>query len=153
MLDPLLAQAGGYARALLRDRHSAEDAVQQAALRGFEHFHSFDRARSFKAWWFAILHNCCIDLLRRKKTMPTQTLDGIDIADAREPDDVAWERLDAALRRLAAPHQEILRLRYFGDMSYRELAETLDIPQGTVMSRLHLARKALAERFHDEDAS
>ncbi|MBR1219700.1 sigma-70 family RNA polymerase sigma factor [Bradyrhizobium sp. U87765 SZCCT0131] len=150
-LDPLLARGAGYARALLRDRHNAEDAVQQAALRGLERFDTFDRTRSFKAWWFAILHNCCIDLLRQKRRILTRSMDGIDLPDGSGTDQSAWERLDAALRRLAAPHQEILRLRYFGDMSYRELAEALQIPAGTVMSRLHLARKALAERFHEED--
>lgn len=151
LLNPLLARGAGYARALLRDRHNAEDAVQQAALRGFERFETFDRARSFKAWWFAILHNCCIDLLRQKRKIATQSLDGIDVPDSSAADGTEWERLDAALRRLAAPHQDILRLRYFADMSYRELAEALQVPLGTVMSRLHLARRALAERFHEED--
>jgi RNA polymerase sigma-70 factor (ECF subfamily) len=125
--------------------------VQQAALRGLEGFGRFDRARSFKAWWFAILRNCCIDLLRRSKAFPIESLDGIDVPGAEEAEPPEWQRLDAALRRLPGQQQDILRLRYFGEMSYRELAEALDIPQGTVMSRLHVARRALAAQFREED--
>jgi RNA polymerase sigma-70 factor (ECF subfamily) len=152
LLRPLLGQAAGYARALLRDRHDAEDAVQQAALRGFEGFGGFDSARPFRGWWFAILRNCCVDLLRRSKAGRTERLDNVDPPRAPVSDRSDWEQLDAALARLSLQHREILRLRYFGELSYRELAEALKIPEGTVMSRLHLARKALTEQFHKDES-
>ena len=151
LLKPLLTQAAGYARSILRNRDDAEDAVQQAALRGFERIHTFDENRAFKGWWFAILRNCCVDLMRRSKSAATQSLDGIDLPASSSPDTSDWERLNSAMSRLSEDHREILRLRYFADLNYRELAETLDVPQGTVMSRLHLARKALrAQLLGDE---
>jgi RNA polymerase sigma-70 factor (ECF subfamily) len=52
--------------------------------------------------------------------------------------------------QLSADHQEILRLKYFGGLRYREIAEALSIPQGTVMSRLHLTRQALAAKMREE---
>ncbi|WP_426031377.1 RNA polymerase sigma factor [Caulobacter sp. DWP3-1-3b2] len=149
-LDPLLAHAGGYARSILKSRADAEDAVQIAALRGLERLRSYDDARSFKAWWFAILRNCCIDTLRRARRHPSFELQH-DVADDRHcgptPD---WNALDRALAALSNNHREIVRLRYFADLTYAEIAEALSIPRGTVMSRLHHARRALAATLKEE---
>lgn len=150
-LRPLLGQAAGYARAVLRSRHEAEDAVQQAALKGWERIGQYDAARPFRGWWFAILRNCCLDALRRAKGARTQGLDGVDPPGLGEPEAFDWRRLDDGLAQLSEPHREILRLRYFGELSYDEIAAALSIPKGTVMSRLHLARKALAGRIGKED--
>jgi RNA polymerase sigma-70 factor (ECF subfamily) len=144
LLRPLLVQAGGYARSLVRDRQHAEDAVQQAALRGLERLRTYDESRPFRGWWFSILHNCCIDILRAAKGTAHVALEDVDLAAAALPDASDWERLVTCMERLSVDHREVLRLKYFADLSYRELAEVLAIPQGTVMSRLHLARKALA---------
>ena len=151
-LRPLLGQAGAYAQALLRSRPEAEDAVQQAALKGWERLGQYDAARPFKGWGFAILRNCCLDALRRAKTLRTQPLDGVDPPAPDRPEDFDWRRLTAGLAQLSEPHREILQLKYFGDLSYNEIAEALDIPKGTVMSRLHLARRALAEFIAQEDS-
>lgn len=148
-LEPLLAQAGGYARSILRDRAEAEDAVQTAAMRGLERLGGYDPARPFKPWWFAILRNCCIDSVRRARRQPTSTLQG-DIPDDRDPGP-DWDALDQALGALSDSHREIVRLRYFANLSYAEIADTLQIPSGTVMSRLHHARQALAARLKEED--
>ena len=150
LLAPLLTLATGYARSLLGNVHDAEDAVQQAALRGFERFDTFDTARPFKGWWFAILRNYCIDTIRRRQADNTCSLGDYDPPDQPRSERSDWERLDDAIARLSADHREILRLRYFADLSYLEMAETLRIPQGTVMSRLHLARKALARLMNEE---
>jgi RNA polymerase sigma-70 factor (ECF subfamily) len=147
-LEPLLGQAAAYARALLRNRADAEDAVQQAALRGLERIATFDAVRPFRGWWFAILRNCCIDILRRRPL--TEPLGDRDPPAPASGDDPDWVRLDDAIEKLPPHHAEILRLRYFGDLSYVDLAEALRIPPGTVMSRLHLARKALAALFNEE---
>lgn len=150
-LRPLLARAGGYARALLGSRHDAEDAVQQAALRGWERIAQYDATRPFAGWWFAILRNCCLDQLRARKASRTETLEGFDPPDTREAEVIDWARLDAGLSRVSDTHREILQLKYFADLSYDEIAETLAIPRGTVMSRLHLARKALAARVREQE--
>jgi RNA polymerase sigma-70 factor (ECF subfamily) len=127
LLEPLLYPAAGYACSILRDRHQAQDAVQQAALRGLERIRTFDARRPFKGWWFAILRHCCIDMLREFKASKVVRLGGID-PPAATPGDVEndvedWERLSECLLQLSADHQEILRLKYFGDLSYREIAE------------------------------
>lgn len=149
-LRPLLARAAAYARALLRHRQDAEDAVQQAALRGWERIHQYDASRPFGGWWFAVLRNCCFDMRRSQQSLRTADLVDVEVPDDRPPDEADWVALADALDKLSETHREILRLRYFGDLSYAELAEALGIPQGTVMSRLHLARKALAASMPKE---
>ncbi len=131
----------------------AEDAVQQAALRGLERIGTYDPTRPFKAWWFAILRHCCVDILRAAKAeaVKTASLGPYDACVDSLSEGVDWEHLSNALDRLSADHREILRLRYFAEMTYQELSETLAIPQGTVMSRLHLARQALARRTREEE--
>jgi RNA polymerase sigma-70 factor (ECF subfamily) len=150
-LRPLLPRAGAYALALLRSRPDAEDAVQTAALRGLERLHTYDDRRPFKGWWFAILRNGCMDQLRRRKAAPTTPLAG-DYPAPETTSEFDWARLDEAIAALASTHQEILRLRYYGELSYAELAQALQVPVGTVMSRLHAARKALAGLMQEQDA-
>jgi RNA polymerase sigma-70 factor (ECF subfamily) len=152
LIEPLLGPAAGYARAILRDRQNAQDAVQEAALRGLERFRTFDTSRPFKGWWFAIVRNCCIDILRRMAATKTERLDELQLPQAPESAVTDWEALGAAMAGLSDQHREILRLRYFADLSYRELAEALGIANGTVMSRLHLARKALQARMGEEES-
>jgi RNA polymerase sigma-70 factor (ECF subfamily) len=149
-LRPLLSEAAGYALSLLRNKQDAEDAVQQAALRAWERLDQYQTSRPFKGWWFAILKNCCVDILRARNAPDTYPLDGVDPPAAGEPDAFEWEGLERALQRLSPAHAEILRLKYYGGLSYAEIAEALDIPKGTVMSRLHLARKALTQRLSEE---
>jgi RNA polymerase sigma-70 factor (ECF subfamily) len=150
-LEPLLPQACGYARSILRSRADAEDAVQTAALRGLERLLSYDATRPFKGWWFAILRNCCIDSLRRARRDPASSAE-VDIVDDRSTDAAPdWKALDRALETLSDSHRDIVRMRYFGELSYAEIADALQIPAGTVMSRLHHARQALAAKLKEED--
>jgi RNA polymerase sigma-70 factor (ECF subfamily) len=91
------------------------------------------------------LRNHCVDALRAKRRAPTSV--SFDDLDSSSPcDESAMDRLalGTAMGKLPAKHRDVLRLRYFGELSYQELADALSIPQGTVMSRLHLARNALA---------
>jgi RNA polymerase sigma-70 factor (ECF subfamily) len=151
LIEPVLAPAAAYALSITRNRHDAEDAVQQAALRGFERIDTYDAGRPFRGWWFAVLRNCCLEILRRRRSEATEPLEGRDPPDKAAPPAHRWETLAEALERLAPAHREILRLRYFGALSYRELASALDIPEGTVMSRLHFARRALMDQVSLED--
>jgi RNA polymerase sigma-70 factor (ECF subfamily) len=151
VLRPLLVHSAAYARSLLRNRQDAEDAVQQAALRAWERIAQYDGTRPFKAWWFAIVRNCSFDIQRhRRQLRGAARVDAVDVPQESTAETQDWRVLDAALRALPPAHQEILRLRYFGDLSYEELSATLAIPKGTVMSRLHLARKALAAQWPQE---
>jgi RNA polymerase sigma-70 factor, ECF subfamily len=154
LLQPLLQPATGYARTIVRDRQHAQDAVQQAALLGLERLHTFDDTRSFREWWFAMLHNCCIDLLRADKCAGHFSIDALEAQPLRlkgEQEHDPGGELILAMAKLSADHQEILRLKYFGDPSYKELADALNIPQGTVMSRVQLDRIALTRKMKEKD--
>lgn len=152
-LRPLLPRSAGYAASLLRERKDAEDAVQQAALQAWQRRAQFDGQRPFTAWWFAILRNYCIDELRRRKRAPVQLGDD-DFNLSSPADESVLDRiaLARAMEKLPEMHRDVLRLRYFADLSYQELAQVLEIPAGTVMSRLYLARKALAVLIATEEA-
>jgi RNA polymerase sigma-70 factor (ECF subfamily) len=151
-LRPLLRRSGAYAASILHDRKMAEDAVQQAALRAWERRSQFDASRSFSAWWFAILRNQSLDVLRQAKRRPAgASLD--EVAAAVPADEGVLDRraLKAAMETLPEGQREVLKLRYFADLSYAEIARVLDIPNGTVMSRLHLARQGLAVVMRTEE--
>ena len=155
-IEPLLDRAAAYAYAIVRNREDAEDAVQEASLKGYRALASYDRSRPFKGWWLALLRNCSKDLLRRRATRPSTA--GVDPAElSGELPSASRHRTDqtdalwAALRQLTPAHREILELRYFGDCSYREIATALGIPEGTVMSRLHAARQSLASIYRKAD--
>ncbi len=152
-LRPLLRRSAGYALSLLGDRGDAEDAVQQAALRAWERRDQFDGRRPFKVWWFAILRNHCFDELRRKRRSPI-AVSPEDAGLSSPADESALDRhaLGVAMAKLPDIQRDVLQLRYFGDLTYDELARVLDIPKGTVMSRLHLARKALAGLMTTEES-
>jgi RNA polymerase sigma-70 factor, ECF subfamily len=147
-VEPLMGDATAYAHALVRNRADAEDAVQDALLKGYEAMDSYDHGRPFRGWWFAILRNCCLDLARRRKLrwafLPRMWV-GLAAPAGPDPDDA--EELLGHLSHLTPLQREILELRYFGECSYRDIAETLEIAEGTVMSRLHAARQALAEIY------
>ena len=146
---PLLDQAAGYAYSIVGNRADAEDAVQESLWKAYRSLRGYDPRRPFKGWWFAIVRNCCLDLLERRRsrprTVPLEQADRVADRAAREA-----EPLREALGKLPPAHREILELRYFGGCSYRDLAEALAIPAGTVMSRLHAARLALAAAYGED---
>ena len=152
-----LEQVGpsGHALAvsLLGNADDAADAVQDAVATVLR-VRSYDPAQgTFKAWFLAVVRNRCLDVLRQRKRRPQFELESAEIAteEGENPEAVASQDEMAALvkRELAAlprPHREILILREFLDLAYAEIAEVLGVPPGTVMSRLHRARSALADR-------
>jgi len=146
-LKPLLSPAAAYAYAILHDRTDAEDAVQDAAMKGYLALGSYDPSRPFKGWWFAVLRNCCRDLLRKRQSRPSVPLG--EMEPAAPPGTLAGEfdDLRTALARLSPAHREVIELRYFGGCSYREIAAALEIADGTVMSRLFAARQSLAALY------
>ena len=150
LIESVLKQAAGYALSILRNRADAEDAVQQAALRGLERLDIYDPGRPFKGWWFTVLRHCCIDISRSLRHHVS--LDRADCDAARSENPTDWQDLAESLDRLEPQQTEILRLRYFGGLTYDELSGALAIPKGTVMSRLHYAKKALAAEMKDQES-
>jgi RNA polymerase sigma-70 factor (ECF subfamily) len=144
-------RAAGYALSIVKNRADAEDAVQRAAMRGLERIAGYDPQMPFKAWWFTVLRNCCIDLLHSRTSHVALVEDTQAMAPEAGSDPAAWRSIAGALEILKPEESHILRLKYFGGLSYEELSHALEIPKGTVMSRLHYARKRLAIAMKESD--
>lgn len=139
-----------YARALVGDRAGADDLVQDTVERGWRKLSSWRRGSDMRAWLFSIMHNLYIDQ-RRRPAVPTDMLDeGTDepAVDAMHDKMLAVRDLESALRTLPSEQREILLLIALEEMTYDEVAATLKLPIGTVMSRLSRARQKL--RAHME---
>ncbi|MHC4471766.1 MAG: RNA polymerase sigma factor [Planctomycetota bacterium] len=136
------------ALALVGNREDALDISQEAFVKAYRAIRRFDAARPFYPWFYRIVRNLCYDWLRRRSNRPRNGLEG-EIPDSRANPEVLARRDEIreevwnAVHRLGERDREILVLRHFQHMSYREIAEALGIPQGTVMSRLFTARSRL----------
>ena len=138
---------------ILGCRQDAADVVQES-LRALLHGGTFDGARGRKqAWFLKVVRNRSLDVIRRRKPHEADLVEGLSDR-GRAPDRaVELRELDALLRcqldELPGDHKEILLLRDFHDLSYAEIAEVMELPQGTVMSRLHRARSGLRARMKE----
>ena len=148
---PHLDAAYNLARWLVRNGHDAEDVVQDAYLRAFQYFGTFHGGNA-RAWLLAIVRNTYFRWLQKNRAQqPAADFDEEIHSDAREGstpetlllqrDDSKW--LEQAMRTLPVRFRELLVLRGLEGLSYREISEVVDIPIGTVMSRLFRAREAL----------
>jgi RNA polymerase sigma-70 factor (ECF subfamily) len=137
-----------FARGLARDMSLADDLVQDCLERALAKEHLYDPARQLRAWLYAILRNLHVSGLRRKGragvVKSVEDLAPEEEAVAGEQESTSGVRSIAeALDHLPDLHREIVLLVALEDMSYREVAEILGIPVGTVMSRLSRGRTAL----------
>ena len=147
---PHLDAAYRLARWLLRNEHDAEDAVQEASLRAFRYFGTYS-AGNGRAWFLCIVRNTCRGWYGHSDRAPSDPFDEalhsrIDHQPTPETlllqtDDVAV--LERAMRGIPDRFRELLVLRELEGLSYKEVADVLDIPMGTVMSGLSRARQAL----------
>jgi RNA polymerase sigma factor (sigma-70 family) len=134
-----------YARALLGDRTGADDLVQDTMERGWKKLSTWQRGSDMRAWLFGIMHNLHVDQVR-KPSLPTEELDEdtpLPVSHHSVSDGLEMRDLDTALRSLPPEQREILLLVALEEMSYEEVAATLGLPLGTVMSRLSRARQKL----------
>jgi RNA polymerase sigma-70 factor, ECF subfamily len=162
LLGRVLGRALGTALRLTRNREDAEDLVQEAALRAFRSFATFQAGTNFSAWYFRILMNCFY--ARSRKARPESSLDGLD--DGRETcrhehaavDElhafgtdpasltgaaITVECVTAALEALPDEFRVVCTLYLMDDFAYQEIADVLGVPLGTVRSRLHRGRRML----------
>ena len=158
-----LDAAYNLARWLTRNEHDAEDVVQDAYLRAFRFFDGF-RGGEGRAWLLAIVRNTCYTWL--EKNRPAEISTGFDeqdpeadragfdpdmmAADGGNPEAIALQNahkrmLNLAIAALPLGFREVLILRELEDLSYKEIARVVDVPVGTVMSRLARARKLLRQ--------
>lgn len=158
MVLPHLDAAYTLARYLSRDADAAQDITQEAFLRALRGFAGF-RGEAARPWLFAIVRNCCHDWRARRGAAAQAENDGVE-AVADEADDPEESLLRAGvsdgvrrtLSRLPEAFREVLVLREIEDLSYREIAEVVGAPIGTVMSRLSRARQLFGEFWRGEGA-
>jgi RNA polymerase sigma-70 factor (ECF subfamily) len=148
--------------AMMGNTEDAKDALQMAFIKTYDTLPRFDLRRSFGPWFFQILRNQCRDMLRsRKAKFSTEALDERleqRPADAeRGPERVrqrnaARELLWKGLEKIGPEHREILVLKELEGFRYSEIAQILEIPEGTVASRLYHARNALKQALVEMNA-
>jgi len=129
------------------DAALAEEAAQEAFLRAWQHLGRYNPRYAFRSWVYRIAVNAAVDTLRRER--PTTDLEAEPLADRGEGPE-AWverqqqaEQVRRAVLDLPPASRAVLVLREYEGLSYREIADALDIPVGTVMSRLNYARGQL----------
>jgi RNA polymerase sigma-70 factor, ECF subfamily len=154
---PHLDAAYRLARWLTRNEHDAEDVVQEASLRALRYFSTFAGGNG-RAWFLRIVRNTCAGRRGPRLDAVTDPFDEEQHRSERaalDPETLLLQSDDAtlvtrALRRLPDRFRDLLVLRELEGLSYRELADAMEIPVGTVMSRLSRAREALRAALDSE---
>ena len=150
------AYASAYS--IVRHREDALDLAQEAFVRAFRALDRFEAGQPFRPWLYQIVRNAALNALKKRQRRGERSLDtlaenGIEPpSPASTPDAKAAQgelrvALEVALQGLTPEQREIIQLRHFLELSYAEIADCLEIPIGTVLSRLHGARKALARAW------
>lgn len=143
------------ALAILGNHDDAMEISQLAFLRAYKSFDTYDPQRKFFTWYYKILRNLCLNFIRDNKNRKE-----VSFVDSIEYEDESGVQLEIerneeinkvrmALGQLNESDREIIMLKEFENYSYKEIAEMLDIPIGSVMSKLHYARKKLAEKIKE----
>lgn len=159
----LRAKAYALAHSLVGSRDDAMELCQETFLKIYRARESFRDEDPFQPWFHRILRNTCYSFLRERGRASERSVSALPAG--ADPDEGDWQIHDhqapapsqeleqderaalfqKALRRLSAHDREILVLRHYQELSYKEIARTLSIPEGTVMSRLFHARRRLRE--------
>ena len=141
---PVIPRLRRYARALTGDRLMADDLVQDTLERAWTKRHLWRQGSDLRAWMFTIMHNVYVNQVRARVAEVTVPLDAeaYNVPARSSPVDMLEVAdIDAALRRLPDEQREVLLLVALEQLSYGETASALNIPIGTVMSRLYRARE------------
>ncbi len=150
-------RAYNIALGFVRNPEDALEMSQLAFIKVYRSIRHFDGQRAFFPWFYQILRNTCFNFLQKKKKLKEESLEEADSSGSeslftisRTPEEdfrIGEQRrlLAEAIQQLKPKEREILLMQHFHQMSYSEIAESLGIPIGTVMSRLYQARSALRE--------
>jgi RNA polymerase sigma-70 factor, ECF subfamily len=141
-LPALLPRLVGFARVMLGDPDAARDLVQEAAARALGAVRVPADAPAYRAWMFRIVRNAAIDELRRLRIKPVEEPPAVDVWRFDNAC-IAKITVEQGMTALGADHREIIALIDIAGFSYAEAADLLEIPAGTVMSRIARARSAL----------
>ena len=146
LVERYQAQAVGHSLAILGNREDALDATQEAFVDAFQSLKKFDLSRKFYPWFYVLLRHRCYKLIGKRRE--TENIEDAQIlapqTGVSHEERIALER---ALGSLSREEREIVTLKYLDGLSYDEIAELLEIPRGTVMSRLFYARKQLQAKL------
>ena len=143
-LIELIPRLRRYARALVGERSSADDLVQDTLERAWAKLHLYRRGTDLRAWLFTVMHNVHVNRIRATRVNDPLEDEMPELAQrGTQPDALLVRDLDRAIARLPADQRAVLLLVTLEEMSYEEVARTLGIPIGTVMSRLSRAREKL----------
>ena len=143
-LVELIPRLRRYARALAGDRASADDLVQDTLERAWTKLHLYRRGTDLRAWLFTVMHNVHVTRVRSARATDPLEEEMPELAQpASQGDSLVVRDLDRAIVRLPDEQRAVLLLVTLEDMSYEEVARTLGIPIGTVMSRLSRAREKM----------
>lgn len=145
-----------HARAILGNQEDAADACQESFTRAFMAIPKLTRLDAFYPWFYRILRNCCLNMIRKRKsankyhTEEHRNMALVEdhsnpsaLLEKREEQKFIWQ----VLKSLAPEFREILVMKYIQGLCYAEISEYLGIPRGTVMSRLYYARKSFREKY------
>lgn len=142
-------QALGHAAAILGSHVDAQDAVQEAFIDAYGALRRFDSTRRFYPWLYVLVRNRCFKLLAARR--PAEDIDELVIVQPKagiSPEEALT--LERALTTIDPEDREIVTLKHLDGLSYKEIAEYLGVPQGTVMSRLFYARRALKNALGED---
>lgn len=153
-VQPLIPALRRYARAMLRNRDDADDLMQDVLERALANWQGRRKAASLRSWLFAILHNLALDRLRRHARRGVDaTLESVPEAwlarPAEQEHGLDQQDVLAHLAQLPDDQRAVLLLVGVEDLSYAEAAAVLDIPMGTVMSRLSRGRERMRRQMEE----
>ena len=155
----------GLAFSMLRNEQDAIDLSQETFVKAWQAIRGFKKNASFYTWLYRITTNLCIDFVRKRDRRPTVPFEegvdpeadaGVEVPPSNQPlptDEVRRkelrEQIDAALLELSPEHRAVIQLREFEGLEYAEIAKAVGCSLGTVMSRLHYARKHLQKLLRE----
>ncbi|CAB0496565.1 RNA polymerase sigma factor RpoE [Corynebacterium diphtheriae] len=163
---PLLNQLYGGALRMTRNPADAEDLVQETYVKAYQAFNSFSEGTNLKAWLYRIMTNTYINSYRKKKRQPTQQSSedvtdhqllatsshesvGLESAEVEALKNLPNQRIAQAMNDLSEDYRMVVYYADVEGLAYKEIAEIMGTPLGTVMSRLHRGRKQLREALKD----
>ena len=149
---------------MLCNKQEAEDIAQEAFIRAYINLHSYDQNRKFSTWLYRIGTNLCIDRIRKKKhdfylDADVAGTEGLDMysqiaSNEKLPEEAVeqmelQDRIQYEISRLSDKYRSVIVLKYIEELSLQEISEILDMPLGTVKTRIHRGREALRKQLNN----
>jgi len=143
-----------YARALVGERYVADDLVQDTLERAWNKFHLWRPGSDLRAWLFTIMHNVFVNQARRRRYEVEELTDEMSAAAVRatQGDQLELQDVDRVLRSISPEQREVVLLVAVEQLTYEEVSRALDIPIGTVMSRLSRGRERMRQALGGQTA-